>query len=588
MDKDIILSKHEKRDDLVKDSFQNLLVGVGEYWGAFYRENIHRFVLDYLQINIHIFQQFLLYELSHSNQSVITATRGIGKSWILGLLACCISILYPGSRVLVCAKRKKQAKLLITSKIMGDLVKNSVALRKEIKYLKNDNNECLIEFHNGSIIEAVVSSDDSRGYRSSFLIIDEYRMLSQDMVDGVLLPFLNTPRQPGYRKYAKYKDIVEENTEVYLSSGWYSSEWSYDRWNETIKGMIEGEDMFACSLAFTTAIQHNLTTKKRIKKEMQKESMTSTTFIQEYCGLWSMEEDGAFFKSSIINPCRTLEEVFYPPSTMDYIKYKNVKNKPYKLPKVKDEIRIIACDIAISSGSINDNSIYICMRLKPDNGVYKREVVCIESYNGKEAESQAIRIKELYDDFDADYMVIDTNGAGASVWSYIQKKTYDMERGIEYDAYTCFNNDNTVDKELAKIGIPVVYSMKAYAELNSRMAMSLRESFISQKLELPITSLDAKGVIFNAKDINSNEIQKKINIEGTLLVPFRQTDLMATEMINLKHEFKEGKVTLSARGRARKDRMSALLYGNFLCDYLEQENYKKLNKKKNGGFMFFT
>ena len=74
--KDLFVTKHEKRNDIIKDSYQNLLNGIGNYWGPFYRENPHRFVLDYLQINIHPVQQFLIYELDKSEQSTVIATRG--------------------------------------------------------------------------------------------------------------------------------------------------------------------------------------------------------------------------------------------------------------------------------------------------------------------------------------------------------------------------------------------------------------------------------------------------------------------------------------------------------------------------------
>lgn len=160
--KDPFITKHAERNDLTKDSYENLYNGIKNYWGAFYKLNPHRFVLDYLQINIYPFQQFMIYEIDKSEQSTVIATRGLGKSWILAVYACCRAILYPRSNILVAAKRKKQAKLLITSKIMDDLYKKSEALKREIKSLQNNNNEVKIEFWNGSIIEAVVSNDDSR------------------------------------------------------------------------------------------------------------------------------------------------------------------------------------------------------------------------------------------------------------------------------------------------------------------------------------------------------------------------------------------------------------------------------------------
>ena len=187
--KDPFVTNHVERTDLGKDAYENLINGIENYWGPYYRAYPHLFVLDYFQIKIHPFQQFLIYEIDKAEQSSIIATRGLGKSWILAVYACTRAVLYPGSKILVAAKRKKQAKLLITSKIMDDIYKKSEALRREIKSLQNNNNECRVEFWNGSIIEAVVSNDDARGYRANMLIIDEYRLLDQDTVDKVLIPF---------------------------------------------------------------------------------------------------------------------------------------------------------------------------------------------------------------------------------------------------------------------------------------------------------------------------------------------------------------------------------------------------------------
>ena len=230
----------------------------------------------------------------------------------------------------------------------------------------------------------------------------------------------------------------------------------------------------------------------------------------------------------------------------------------------------------------------MCWRLIPNKyGLYDRQVCCIESYNGKEQESQAIRIKELFEDFDADYIIIDTNGAGSGVWSYIQKKNYDVDRGKEYDAYTCFNDDNTVDKELASQGIPIVYSMKAYAKENHQMIQSLMNMFITKGIQLPLPSIDAKEMLYEKENIKKNEITKRMKMEGELMTPYIQTDILITELINIEHEIREGMYKI-VNGRARKDRVSALLYGNFLCDYFEKENYKKLNNNSTDFFMLFN
>ena len=49
-----MITKSVRRKDLVKDPKENLIRGVGKYWGAFYKENPHRFAMDYFLSLIHI------------------------------------------------------------------------------------------------------------------------------------------------------------------------------------------------------------------------------------------------------------------------------------------------------------------------------------------------------------------------------------------------------------------------------------------------------------------------------------------------------------------------------------------------------
>ena len=580
-----MVTKTKKRARLkANDSYTNLKEGVGKYWGAFYKQNPHRFAMDYLGVNLHIFQQIIIYLMMKCNQTCIIATRGIGKTFLLALYGCIKAILYPGSTILVAAKRKKQAKLLITTKIMGELYQKSESLRREIKTFQNNNNEIYIEFWNGSRIEAVVSNDDARGYRANVLIVDEYRMVAKNIVDTVLLPFLNTPRQPPYLNNPKYSHLIEENEEVYLSSGWFQHEWSYGRYMETVRGMLKKEHMFACNLPFTVSLEHGLLTKLRIKKEMEKESMSESSFIMEYCGQFYNESDTSFFKSSWINPCRTIEGVFYPPSNEEYLKYKNSSVKPkYKMPKLKGEIRILSADIALARGRGNDNSIYILARLLPDGDKYKRVVSHIEGYNGMEAEAQAVRIKQLFEDFDCDKMIIDSSGIGNTVWSYIQKSNYDNERDMWHEAFTCFNEDNAAILS-NKNALPVVYSMKAYADTNSKIALSLRDMLINKRLLLPVSLVDAKESVFEKSNVKTTDLEERAYLEAKLLQPFAQTDALVNELITLEYENKDGKIRISEKSGNRKDRYSSLAYLNFLANFIEEKEYKNKLKKKNKFF----
>lgn len=71
-------TKYEDRELTSNDSSENLLEGIGEYWGGFYLANPHRFALDYFEFPLHIFQQILIYFMFKSDQFLMSCTRGLG------------------------------------------------------------------------------------------------------------------------------------------------------------------------------------------------------------------------------------------------------------------------------------------------------------------------------------------------------------------------------------------------------------------------------------------------------------------------------------------------------------------------------
>ena len=51
-----------------------------------------------------------------------------------------------------------------------------------------------------------------------------------------------------------------------------------------------------------------------------------------------------------------------------------------------------------------------------------------------------LRIKQIFEDFEADYLVLDTHNAGIGIYDELAKVIYDEERDVEYPAWTCFND----------------------------------------------------------------------------------------------------------------------------------------------------
>lgn len=398
-------------------------------------------------------------------------------------------------------------------------------------------------------------------------------------------PFLNVNRQPLFTKKPEYEDYpVEENKEIYLSSCYFKTTEAYEKFNHYVKAMLRGEDYFVLNTEYNLAIHHGLLS--RARAEAMRKEMDSVSWAMEMESLWWGENESAFFKSQVINPCRVLTRPFYPPTNLEYLSAKKKNKKPKSsIPKIQGEIRLLGADIALAKGKQNDNAVYTLMRLLPSAEGFEKQVVYIESHNGMSQEKQAIRIKQLFYDFQTDYMIIDTQGVGTAVWGELQKIQYDNERDEEYPAFTCFNEDNTVDKVLAKGALPIVYSMKATGnKINNDIAMWLREAFVSETLKLPINDIEARDMLIE----NDNIFLKKSPSEQAMLqLPYVQTTALVNELINLEFDIKGGMVKVSEVGTARKDRYSSLGYTNFLADLIENKERKKQKQNKNKLFVFW-
>ena len=76
---------------------------------AYYRANMHRFIEEYLGIKLRLFQKILIYMMSTCTNGMVTAARGIGKSFLIAVFAVARAILYPGTEIVVVSKTRKQA-----------------------------------------------------------------------------------------------------------------------------------------------------------------------------------------------------------------------------------------------------------------------------------------------------------------------------------------------------------------------------------------------------------------------------------------------------------------------------------------------
>ena len=574
-----MLTQTKKRDGLSPNKRERLDEGI-KIWVSFYRQNIHRFAIDYLGIQLKPFQVVLLYMIERNLKSCLITSRGLGKSWLIALYCCCRAILYPGQKIIVSCETKEQSRNLIREKIVNELMNMSPNLRKEInpREIKIGTNESYVKFKNGSTITAINASENTRGKRAHILVVDEYVQIKNgfDTLTKILQPFLQVVRQPKYLQNPKYAHLQEENKQIYASSAWYADHWSYDLYKDYVEKMLIGESSFVCNLPYNVALKYGLMTQKRLDEIMNDPNLSEEAFLMEYSAMFYDLGEGAYIKPSDIINNRTVVKPWYPPTDIEYIAEKGKRNISWKEDRTsKQELRVLGCDIALAQGDKNDNTVIHYSVSIPKGDKYISEVRYSEAINGGTAKAIALRLKQLYFDGDCDYIVMDIAGLGLAVLDALGEYTFDTERDIKYPPMCCFNKEDKKERCGYREAMPCIYGIVANEEINNAIAVTLKASLNNHTLKFLVNEFEGEDWLNENKNFQMLEASEKVR----LMYPYVQTTLTQMEIIKLQTEITRKGIKLVEFGSNRKDRYSALAYMNLFIR--EKEN--ELRKPKNRG-----
>ena len=540
-------------------------------WCTFYRRNPHLFVQHYFGITLYPYQILWIYWMGLSDSFVSICSRAVGKTWLLALFACVRAVLYPNSKVVVVSSTKAQAGELIEK--IADLRNNYPNVAREISNIVTNMNKWGVDFHNGSKILVVASRESSRGKRSTFTIYEEFRLIDKKILDSVIRPFAYVRPAP-YLKNPEYSHLAEESKEVFISSAYHKGLWWYDETRRTILAMLKGDNSGFIAIDYAVSLRHQIKTVRQIKNDLSK--MDEVTALEEIFNIPWGESADAYFTLKMFKKTRTIKKAFYPQRIPNYVGKKN----PYGISKTEGEIRLLACDVAQRAGKTNDLSITSCLRLLPTHKGYFIELVYMESYSGVNSISQSLRIKQLFYDFEADVIVLDTGagGGGLPMYDQLGQITKDAERGMEYPAMTVLD-DGTVDidvfdelsaRTLGINAIPTIFPISATSKLNSIMFVEMRDRLQKKMFGFLVDETTAEDYLLKSSYKKEFLDQDDINSKTWFMMPYVQTSLFINECINLSMSISAGNIKLSENSGGRKDRFSSVLYGTHYVALLDK------------------
>lgn len=567
----------KSEQELRNEKSERILLGVA-LWASFYRSNPQRFVKDYLNVQLRTFQKFLIYAMMHNNHFMFWAARSIGKTWLTALFCIVRCILFPQTKICVASGTRIQANEVL-AKIEDDFMKNygwgSVNLCREITYHTVGTNKAEIHFANGSWIKVVTASDTGRGSRANLLILDEFRMIDRNTINTVLRRFMGNPRQPMYLSLPQYKnneDLLETNIEIYMSSMWFKSHWSYEKAKAYTTNFLGGRDgYFICALPYQMAIKEGLKKRIEIEDEMSEADFDATMFSMEMECIPYGDTDENFFTFDDISARRTLEIPIYPPELSGRI-------RSLKMPELLlNERRILSIDIALmaSKKHKNDASAIIINRAIPtNNNSYVANIVNIKDYEGLNTDDLALVVRRLYKQYHCTDLAIDVKGVGIGVYDKLVQDMVDPQTGELYPALSCCNNEDMADRCKVSNAPKVIWAINGSASFNTEVCLALRSGFQNGKINLLDSEFDCENsLVKNVTDYKKLSASEQLQYK----MPFVQTTLLLYELIGLQHEINGTNVKLKEKAGARKDRYSSLAYNYWVQCQLERELLRQVD-----------
>ena len=524
---------------------------------SYYRYYVDAFAVDVLGIKLFPFQRLILRAMGRYQSSMLIACRGIGKSFIVAVFYICVAILYPNIKLGIASGNSQQARNVIIQKIKGELAKIE-AVAREINFpIKTGMDDCVVEFKNGSEIRAITlaqdrGGDSARSWRFSYMLVDEARLVKDNIIEEILIPMTKTKRQNAIKWHKSEKGKM-----IFISSAYLKTSKLYDRFAYHYKQMVSGNTNYMCMcFPYQVGVQAGLFDQDDIEKELEKPQMTKDKFAYEFEGIFVGSSGESYFPYELTDQCRVLERC------------------ELEQPKKSESKYIVTHDVAVSDKNGSDNSCTHVIKLKPRaDGTYLKQVVYTRVVNGMPLNKQRDLLRKLlHIQFpNTVKLCIDVQGAGAGLpsmfyesWEYLDEKTGKI---TEYPPL--IQDDDKDSLEVLDNALPIIRAIHGMNNFVNLYYPYMKGCFEDQSIELLSQSNDV-DILYKTNKISFDEFEQHV-----------EHDILQSELSNIKQDFTDKeKMTYTRIVKTNKrDRATSLMYGLAVVCEMEQDNKTNLYKK---------
>lgn len=346
------------------------------------------------------------------NYSLCVWGRGVSKTWTAAVYCILQSIFAPNTSILVAGPTFRTSRFIFNhiEKICDSPEAKMLADAMGVKVRRND--EFRWSVNGGEIIAIPLNGEKIRGFRANVLLIDEFLLMSEEIVEKVLIPYLVVPKDVKRRKTIRAREdemikrgimteaqrtkFTNEAKLIALSSASYTCEYLYRKYEEYTKKIYSNELEEQGGTYFISQLAWDAIPVDRIDKSVielaQSNESNMATFQREYCAQFLDGSDSYFSMKKMID-CTV------PDGEEPSLKLSGDKDKKY----------ILSIDPNFSNSPTGDDFAMCVIEVdadKPDRGT----VVHSYAESGKDLKDHIRYFHYLWTHFNIEMIVIDYAG----------------------------------------------------------------------------------------------------------------------------------------------------------------------------------
>jgi hypothetical protein len=350
------------------------------------------------------------------NFSLCVWGRGVSKTWTAAVYCILQSIFYPNTKILIAGPTFRTARFIFNH--IEQIVDSPEAqlliqaLNPDKKVRRND--EFRWSINGGEIVAIPLNGEKIRGFRANILLIDEFLLMSEEIVEKVLIPYLVVPKDVKRRKRireqedelvkrglitdAKRTKFKNEAKLIALSSASYKCEYLYRKYDEYAKKIYqpeldtddEGARYFVSQMAWDAIPQDRID--KSVIKMASTNKSSLANFQREYCAQF-LDGSDSYFSMDKMLKC-TIPDGEEP---------------TLKLVGDKDKKYILAIDPNFSNSATADDFAMCLMELDNDKDM-RGTIVHSYAESGRDLKDHIKYFHYLYKNFNIEMICIDYAG----------------------------------------------------------------------------------------------------------------------------------------------------------------------------------